>query len=858
MPKPRPILFVAVALALATLVAACKGAPPEVNTPSNLARGARPPRDPVEAHLVVALGERALGPAFSARPEGGLAAWVTGAEGSGRRLASLALDATGEPTGTARSVALLPVDTLQLVAGPSGAPKAGHGVAWVTLVDRGHAVWALAMGPDGAPRGKAHELSRTDNAIVWTSVVPTAAGTAVLWVEETRDRRGALVGALVDTEGTLRGVPARLATGLAAWDVAPDGDGLVVATVTDAGVALRRFGPALDERDGGQAGTPIAGRVDVDGDVRVAVDRADGVAYYVAYTERRGALGVTLARVVAGASSLEVVGPRRVVEARGGARLVALASAGARAAVAWEPPRSGRRGLAPEPLRLDVFDAGLDRAAQGLVRDIAGDLAPELVAAGSGFALLAGERDCVGARPEGCERTVVMPVLVRTNEALDVTQREVLRGGSDVPATAWGLACTASRCGAYTATGDLPSRVRAVRVAARTNAPSVARAVTPTRRAPFPLAPEGEVPVGSSVVDLAAVEVAGGVRVVVLANESRRSSSASVLLHALAGKGAPTSVSTRAYPAGGVDVAALDDAGNLAVAWVGRDGGELQVHVSRVDAKSQRAADRAITATKGDKADVALVRVPGGLVVAWVDFRGGTGSDVYAQRLGPDLAKIGGEVRVTEAVGDASDLALVLAGDTVFAAFSDTREAAADGWGDVYVARLAAKDAKKLGPEVRVLASAAHSRTPRLVPREGGGVRVAWIEELPLGSDAPGSGVQGALVAELGPAGAIIRAAERLPLGGDGVATGVLPLGDDPDGQRFVVVRGAREALVLDGVTRGPASAPAVAGQALVLDGPPSLDAAIVAVAGRVLVGDEGARPQQRRVRVLRLGEAPP
>ena len=173
------------------------------------------------------------------------------------------------------------------------------------------------------------------------------------------------------------------------------------------------------------------------------------------------------------------------------------------------------------------------------------------------------------------------------------------------------------------------------------------------------------------------------------------------------------------------------------VAWVARDGGNPQVHLSHVDAAGRRLGELQLTEVKGDASDVAVAWVGDGWVVGWVDGRDGNG-EVYAAKVTPALEKAGREERITKAVGDAGSVSLAVKGDTVWVAWSDPRESPREGLSDVYATTLRARDAHKTGEDVRVLATAAHSRSPQIVPA-GDGALVAWIEDVPTGLEGPGA-----------------------------------------------------------------------------------------------------------------------
>ena len=81
-------------------------------------------------------------------------------------------------------------------------------------------------------------------------------------------------------------------------------------------------------------------------------------------------------------------------------------------------------------------------------------------------------------------------------------------------------------------------------------------------------------------------------------------------------------------------------------------------------------------------------------------------------RLDRALNKIVPDQRITNAPGDSVEVQIAVRGKDVFLVWSDARANPDEGNGDIYLARLDAATLKKTGPEVRLFASATHSRTP--------------------------------------------------------------------------------------------------------------------------------------------------
>jgi hypothetical protein len=234
------------------------------------------------------------------------------------------------------------------------------------------------------------------------------------------------------------------------------------------------------------------------------------------------------------------------------------------------------------------------------------------------------------------------------------------------------------------------------------------------------------------------------------------------------------------------------------VAWVGRDGSHAQVHVAHIAGHGHLPEDVKLTHGRGTASDVAVAWTGDGWLVAWVDTRDGNG-EVYATKLDRNLKRVARDERITHAPGDASDVVLLVAGKTAWVAWSDPRESPDDGRGDVYVTTLRLDDARPASKEIRVLETAANSRSPRLAPVRDGAL-VVWVEDAPTGVDAPGA----VLAARVSDAGIVLGAPNKLTLAAEGTPETVA-LEQAPGGNVHVMVarspRAAEGTVSIDGLT---------------------------------------------------------
>ncbi|HXX68039.1 MAG TPA: hypothetical protein VEK07_12685, partial [Polyangiaceae bacterium] len=309
--------------------------------------------------------------------------------------------------------------------------------------------------------------------------------------------------------------------------------------------------------------------------------------------------------------------------------------------------------------------------------------------------------------------------------------------------------------------------------------------------------------------------------------------------------GPARTLTSRAISAGGIAVAvAPTPAPQAAVAWIARRGGPPEVDVALLDPSGQSLREAHLTGDSRDAGSVAIAWAHSGWIVAWVDDRDGNG-DVYAAKLDRDLTRAGPDQQIRKAPGDASDLALTVGDDVAWIAWSDPRESPRDGVSDIFAATLRPEDAGRVGDEVRVLSTALHSRSPRLVTAPNGGALVAWIEEAPAGIDAPGA----AMVARLDRTAHVVGPPRALPLPPHDRATEVA-LERELDDLRAVVVDASLDGLSMaalrladDGSSKTEASG------LLDLDAPATFQVALALAGSSMVFSDIGASPADRRVR---------
>jgi hypothetical protein len=552
----------------------------------------------------------------------------------------------------------------------------------------------------------------------------------------------------------------------------------------------------------------------------------------------------------------------RPVSPVGGSSLVALASGKAGTVLAWDEP--SKRAHPTRRVHITNIAPGAtggNTTAAGIAIEMHGSAPPELVATDDGFALLAPAQACaLNDTPETCAASTPMPTFVRLDSKLAVVQTEALRLPElKAAALAWSLDCTKSRCVALAAPNESPTPIHAIDLVQRASLyrSPVIPASPPDAARATALATLAS---GEAYADLAVVKV-GDTSLLALVTaavddpattKKGPGAGASLTVRALDAAGvpqAPTTLTTRALTVGGVAMAAgATPEDGAAIAWVAREGGDPQVHLTKVDRRGKKTGDVLVTTEKGDASDVAIAQVPGGFIVAWVDGRDGNG-EVYAAKVSSEL-KVSPHERITKALGDASDLVILPTKDAVWLAWADPRESPNDGFADIYVASLDRSTGKRVGDEARVLPTAAHSRSPVLASTATG-LAIAWIEDAPMSSDQ-GNASHGAMIAWLDAKGHPVKDPMRTRGAADGAPTAIT-LDVSPSGALHgILARGTRDELVLDAVDLSP-NAPPRAYPLLNMIGPPSFDVSLKLFGDALYYSDGGSEPEDNRARRLTL-----
>jgi hypothetical protein len=746
----------------------------------------------------------------------------------------LALDTDGKPRGEPAVVSQVTDDVSWLDLLPN---KKGALVLWETPRDERMDVMAAPVSAAGKVEG-----------------APSAVAQGVLGWEAEATERGAAVAMVTNEAGApASGKRGKRRPAKTAEEAAPRGAKLGKIMLTE-----------LDEK--GKASAPVVVSPETSAQIDVTLAEVDG-KYVIAWTDERN-IDAAVYVAVAEPGGKIASAPHRATAPFGEQALVSLvaesyapgAPRSKRALIAWEDQlRAPREGRLIHLATLGA-DGALGKERAGLVFSASGP--PDIEPDGDGFAVvtLAPVRELpAGVEAHGQQGVKgdapLWPAFVRLGADLSVLASEPLRAdpfadNDGVPYLTRWLSCGAGKCTAVAGGAVTPAKgPESPAVAAPIALVSLPKRESPWKAPAFREADESPPrPVsvtalfdGDHLAKVAAAELPGGgalsawVTYVLEASGPRggkrgkgggeEGETATLMVRPLAADGAPgkpVTITNKAVSIGGVALAPAPAGGKkqeTAVAWVARVRGEPQVFVTKLGPDGEKLGEKGVTvisrkkknAPPSEASDVAIAYAGGenaggdGWITAWVDTRDGN-AEIYVAKVDRSLGKVVPDKRITEAPGDSAEVQLAVRGKDVFLVWSDARAKPDEGSGDIYLAKLDAQTLKKTGPEVRLFASATHSRTPQIVPTAKGFL-VAWIEE---GEENKGGEGAGLRIAELDDKGALVGAPQLVRVdGGAGTVTSAA-LGCSAKSCRGVLTSAATDALLLGafevspGATAGP------------------------------------------------------
>ncbi len=822
---------------------------------------AKKPVPPLVSHLVATVTDGTLGPFLARSPNGGsLAVYASRVPPLGRQIVTVPLDDRLVPKARPRLTAAVNGEVDAIIARPVAK---GYAIAWTVVADNGgSALRILELDGDGIAHGEPFDVARSDKEIVWFEITPTSRGAVCTWAEQSSKTEANILALALDETAHAHGVPSQAVKGVVGWQAVATSRGVALAVRNAAGaITIHEVDP--DAQPLGPPMSVVTKGAGTDFDVVRVESPGKKGAYVFAWTDT-SELDTAVSSVWV-ADGAPPSAPFHVSDDVGGAALTSIAAAKGNVFVAWE--ETGRRLTGGRRLHVSSVAPGAVTASTAV--DVYGG-SSELTADGTGVALLATTRVCaVKETDDACAKEAPAPALLRFDAALKpVAVSPIVVPETQQAALAWGADCTDKGCAALVASGETPTPVFVFDASAVKAASRLALPPEPPKEAPRATSLM-TVASNDSIADFSAAKI-GAISLVATmrtgvddpkSSAVQKTTGATIDLRAVPANGVaspPVTLTTRALDTGGVAIAAADtEAGGALVAWVAKDGGDPQVHVARVDAHGKKLNETLVTTERGDAADVAVAWSSGGWLVAWVDWRDGNG-EVYLSRLAPDASRVVSTERITKAPGDASDVTILVPKGSVDAwlAWADPRENPKEGFSDIYVAKAHVKDGKKVGDETRVLATAAHSRSPSLAPFDDT-VAIAWIEEAPLGegtSDAhfgTTTASYGAMLAKLDAEGKPVGEPMRTRGAGEGFPTSIALTNDDGV-LRAAAARAQEDAVVLD-LLQWPGRGPVRAYPLVKLDGPPSMDVALAISGGTIFFDDEALPSQGGDWRVRKL-----
>ncbi len=795
----RPSLFIP----LVALCASCAhvAPPPPKAPPIDDAKG-----ESFTHHLgsfhVASVGEYAIGPFLAVGGDSGLVAYIANGRDSGHRdLVTVPVARYGAPSRDPKTSLELSGDTTTLVfrAGANTVGPRRFFAGWVTLTDRGSSLNWTALGPDGVPFAEPVRIADTRGHIIWTDLVPTPEGGVIAWAEDRGGGATDVLIAAIGNDGTVTSLPMQLASHAVAWQLVPSGSGIGLALAhskrraangpTKEGAMLTWY--KLDSLGHPAAAPATVGQLPPD---TLAFDAASSPhGTYFAWTDHTSP-EPHVAITYLGAEGH--VDARRTLRdpSRGGA-LIRMVEGTSGPVIAWH--EFDRAAI--QRVHIETLGGGAQmHTTHERILELASLASFELGVTGNGIAVIAKMPVC----PSGndCGNSPVETTYLRFDSNLTKEQRTGLRVGDQIesPALAWSLGCMNTDCLALAAASGRPTPIHTLNLYANSMSPVVqprlAQKIEPhigtietlatmrpvievastTVHMPAPIAaapaPHGEAAAKAapaahakhaahSVTLLALLSKPEG-ELVGARKRGRDTASLSVLALGDHASGAtPQPIADDVSPFGGVAIAAGGaPSDGAAVAWAAVEEGEASIYVARVDGAGRRASKLRLAKFRATPGRVAITWSAGrsgksehvpGWIVAWIESEGTVGS-VRATKVSVDLQRLAPISRVTSAEADASEVSVLGRSDGAWVAWSDARGEGTNGVADIFVSRIG-NDCARVLPERRVVATAAHSRSPVLA-RWGGGVAVGWIEDHGHEGHSEG-GVYGAYMIGIAPSG---------------------------------------------------------------------------------------------------------
>jgi hypothetical protein len=732
-----------------------------------------PTTSSLPAHIIANQGQEEAPVAFARRP--GEALLVLLAKG---RFLSRHLAADGSPKADLVDLGPAPEGPLAIALRPV---QKGYLLLWVEAVERTTVIKARNLTASGAAEGEVVTIAQSTEDVSFVDALPSANGALVIWEVASTDRYDVLAVPLAS--GRVTRTPVVIGKGTLGWEAVGTKNGAVFALVrpeTKAAPGVPADGTALGRVDivpvdaAGVLGavTSLSASPTAHGDVTVA---DTGAGLFVGWTDERDLDPAAFVGSV-DATGKVLLTPRRVTPPLGEQAFVTLVGGAGKALLVWEDVL--RSAGTDRTLSLATLSPNGTLGPNTATLTFSASGPPDIVADGDGFAALT-LAPVVPLEGSAAQPAPVWPAYVRFAKDLSVRANDVVRAAdfgatAGVPYFTQGLSCEGGTCTAVTsgptdagpsvAIVELPDHKGRFEPAAYFAAPSGpprARAIHSVYGGePLSRIAAQELPGGSA-------ELAWITYVASSADGPSEGPASRIAVRRVGPDGLPAPellVSQKVHATGGVALAQGHSAKGprTVMAWVAKDKAGPQVFATSLDEKGAKVAQKAVTVVsrkgKGgvlnEATDVAIAalptesdKAPTDFAVAWSDTRDGNG-EIYVAKLDSDLKKTVPDHRVTKAEGDSVEVQLLVRGKELWLVWSDAREAASEGTGEIYFVRLDARTLSELGPPAKLFSSAGHSRSP-VLRASGKGAVVGWIEEAD-GDETAGAGVRLVVLDETG------------------------------------------------------------------------------------------------------------
>ena len=840
-------------VALSSLALGCGGAPPRqsrTTRPKTSLRANPPPKTQASvpgpallpSYEIARLDDENAAPYVARRGEDMLVFYDARGRLYTRLCAADGKPRTAEPIDVGPASAAMPVATIEAMGD-------GYLAAWVEGLKSNAAVKVLSLDATGAARGAPVTLAQSADEVSWVEIVAGPSSALVVWEVPREDHADVLAAPV--TPGKTPSPAVVLAQDALAWDLVPTEKGAAIATVVAASGAQNeadqgRVGRVLyaDVDFAGKVSTPVVVNAEATAQNDIIAGRAGGRTL-IAWTDVRNIdSSVYIAAVEPGGKV--VTAPKRATTPVGEQALVSLVSgagAGKRALLAWEDllrsPREGRL------IHLATMDPDGKLGAERATLVFSSSGPPDITADGDGFAALTLAPAASGTGPLPKDAPI-WPTFVRFGPDLQVRAAEPVRAehfasNEGVPYLTRGLSCQAGACTTLASSGGAPAILASVGLPVRQSSWRAPASRDPEESPPRPLGVTAlydgehlarvaatERPSGGSLAAWVTYYIEGNTDGGGGGKRARKDEPlATVGVRPISAAGVPGKtqiLSRRGLSIGGVAIASAPGGKveESALVWASRDKNEAQIQIAKLGPEGDKLAQKPLTtiARKPSKegvpsevSDVAVAYAPpsdpgkstdDGFIVAWVDTRDGN-AEVYAARVDRTLRKVVQDRRITEAPGDSAEVQIVVRGKETLLVWSDARGNADEGSGDIHVVRLDTRTLQKVGPETRLYASPAHSRSPS-VALAGERVVVAWIEEAapdvkPEESEA---GVRIVILDERGG----LAGSPRLLRGEEQSAVTSVAITCNASKCRGVLTSALRESMLLDAFEFAPGAPP--------------------------------------------------